>query len=351
MRLIILALTFRVLVGANMMTINALRQQRLSRLQISLKTSETRLQTFRPDTTKRVVFDNDRLTCDSFFLQMDPSKLLEYIQICSRVSLIGQGRYEPIDSAETVSILQQPYQIKQEFIRGQGQISGYLFLHCQGNITKLIAVFAGTSTKYDAICATMVKEISLHDINAHGGVRFLVYQNLSELNKIVELERFAGNSVDLVLAGHSLGGAIAQLGGYDLRVRWRGDSGVRIRCLNLAGPSPFRTHLKRQVEEVIGYNNMMSILRRADYIYQLSESVDLLSAGPTVYLKDRYVDEKDVVKRVRKQFGHNHYVSEYVNDILGHRSDGVWEYLATIRTKLEIERQIKLETFLVSQHE
>lgn len=323
------------------------RTLKINRLLLQKDEAENALRQY--DIGNRVVVDPSRLDPQALLFRFKPELLVEYAKICSRVSRTGQGTVPRMELHEQVPILEQVYQNEFEFKRGINQISGYLLATRSRGKTKFVASFAGTSSKIDIAHVSLLAETFLHDVPTHGGISFLVYQNTNDLHQFIEKERNANHDVELVLTGHSLGGAISLLAIFDLKKRWAEDHHVRIRCLNFAGPSPFKMNYVETILETVGYNNILNVYRRADPIYQAADAVGMIGIGPSLYLQDKMLANPEnlpIVKRVKENFGHNHYIGGYIKDLEDSKNSEIWEYLKNLKKLVEINKKLKFYQIL-----
>lgn len=319
--------------------------KRISHLKRRLHINESKLAGL--DGKDRVVVRKESLDPEAFLFYLKKDILLEYTRLCSRVSLTGQKKLNPEELNETVSILGEQYSTIWMFTRGKDQVSGYLWGRQQDDTVHLVASFAGTSSWTDVAHIVNLGETNIHDVTAHSGLSYLVSKNLYELDSFVQRFRRMDKNVDLIIAGHSLGGMISFLAIYDLKSRWSQDPKVRIRSLNLAGPSPFRNFYAQKVEDLVGYNNLLSVCRRADYIYRLSETFELVGTGPMLYLVDNLVIGEPMDSRldlIKKHFGRNHYVTEFAKDI----EDEVvlWPYIDQLGQVTRLRKRLLMHEFL-----
>ena len=289
----------------------------------------------------------ERLDPEAFLFYLKKDILLEYTRLCCRVSLTGQKKLNPEELNETVSVLGEEYKTIWMFTRGNDQISGYLWGRQHGNTVNLVASFAGTSSWTDIAHIVNLGETNIHDISAHSGLNYLVSKNLYELDSFVQEFRKRDRIIDLIIAGHSLGGMISFLAIYDLKSRWSQDPKVRIRSLNLAGPSPFRNFYAQKVEDLVGYNNILSVCRRADYIYKLSKAFGLVGTGPMLYLEDNLVTGDPMDSRLdllKRNFGRNHFVTEFAKDIDDERV--LWPYIDELEQVTRLRKRLLIYEFL-----
>lgn len=323
------------------------RNLKIKRLLKQKAEVETRLAQY--DIGDRATIDISRLDPNALLFLLKPELLVEHAKICSRVSRTGQGSVPRMKSHEHVPIMDQVYRNEFEFLRGINQVSGYLLATRSRGKTNFVASFAGTSTKIDIAHISLLAETFLHDVPTHGGISFLVYHNTNDLHRFIEKERGANHEVDLTLTGHSLGGSISLLAIFDLKKRWEGDHHVRIKCLNFAGPSPFKIGHVESVLDIIGYSNILNIYRRADPIYQAADAVGMIGIGPSLYLQDKFVENPEklpIVRRVKENFGHNHYVGGYINDLQDPSNNVLWEYLSALEELVEINKRLNYYEFI-----
>jgi len=298
----------------------------------------------------RTNIDSSRLCPEALLFHLRPEIVLDFARICSRVSLVGQGKLKPISPEEHFPVDMTNFKPAVELYRGYQQVSGYVFAAKSRNKIQLMVCFAGTSSKTDVAHISILTESNLHNVGVHSGMYFLAYQNLQDLNDIVRTERKAGHFVELTFTGHSLGGAIALLAAFDLKKQWSHDRHVQVRGLNFAGPSPFKTLYIEKVIEEIGYGNVLSICRKADYIYQGASALGMTGLGPTIYLHDKLTEgaeDHPVLQRVRKSFEDNHYVTGYVSDLEAGSDGTLWEYIAILGELIKVEKEIRLHSSLM----
>lgn len=298
---------------------------------------------------ERTALDYELLQPGSMVFEMRPRLLAEYSRLCSTVSEFSRSR-APLESAEsTITIAGREYERQRIFLRGNNQLSGVLWASQHDGLAHLVVAFAGTSSTSDVVHWTVYGQSSAFGYDAHCGITILALHSLGSLNDMVSEYRSKGHRVDMLLSGHSLGGTIALLAIYDLKAKWAHDANVRIRCLNFAGPSPFKKTFEERINDIVGYNNILNVHRRADYVYQSAEALRLLPASPTVFLEDRLIENLEPSfdgmpwhRRIKSRFGHNHYITEFAKDLADHEDDRLWHELELLEDLVNVEYELAL---------
>jgi hypothetical protein len=112
-----------------------------------------------------------------------------------------------------------------------------------------------------------------------------------------EAERSGGAPLEVVVTGHSKGGALAQaaavwlkdaLDSADAAERWDGGRGASVSCYAFAGPTPGDTGFARRIERTLGQNhhhlrNMHDIVTRAWQVDELRGIPELYGARTAVF--------------------------------------------------------------------
>lgn len=324
---------------------------KLRRLEMKLEGLQQRLDSYR--VSGRAVVAREKLHPGALLFYLNLNRLLEYIRLCNRVSLIGQEKLEPIPLSEHIIIDGHDFRPDFVFRRGFQQISGYLLIsNSHHGKVRMIATFAGTSSKLDVAHILFATEGAVHDAGAYRGIQYLVYKNIAELHEIIAKERMAGREVELMLAGHSLGGSISFLALYQLKKQWEHDPSVQIQALNAAGPFPFKPQYSEEILKTVGYNSMLSIYRKADYIYKCASAFGLVDIGPTLYLQDKVLEgleDSSSLHRIKETFGKNHYVGHYVEDLERGAEADLWEYLELLEKVIKVQEKIHLQRCIIQE--
>lgn len=337
--------------GSLVSKLNAARNTRI--LEINFRKAQIERKLAESNFGNRIIVDKYRLHPSALLFNLPQQHLIDYVKLCSRVSMVGQQRLPKIDKDELWHVQDLEFHPKREFIRGNEQVSGYLLMHyVDNNRVKMIACFAGTSSKADILQIARISDMILHETPVHRGVSSLVYKNIVELNKAVQDEREAGRSVEMMITGHSLGGAISTLAIFDLRNHWKDDRNVTIRCLNLAGPSPFRSvAYQQQVLDTIGYSNILNIYRKADLVYQGAEFIGMLGVGPTLFFQDKLPEEQlPRLKKALETFANNHYVTRYLEHLEDRSEDDLWQALTLLKEEATLDSELHTLMYLNEVH-